>query len=544
MPATPLLSALFEGKPETDRILVWSLEGKRSRWFDSPALIDPSSFGGNTYFGAGAVSKDTATAAGEFKRSTSKTVSGIGAVWLDVDIAGPAHKKGSLPATATEALTLVETAFHGLEPSYIIDSGHGLQLYWLLESWYEFSTTAMRDNTAALLLDFNTHWRSVSKANGFDADSVCDLARVMRLPGSTNHKVPSDLKAVVEIKSKPEIRYGLAQIRGWLTTNATDKAPDMKPRKTRPATTDTGPDIAELDADKWEALYESDHRVKQSWNHEREDIKDQSPSAYDMSLMTFAVRAEWPDAEVIALAIACRRKHGLEIKPHALRFTLTKVHEEQAALRAKEEAATGATPEAKLKALSDELGFGIGCITRFDSTPPAYVLSIEDGQKIHLGTIDGLTDQRKFRNTVAATVGILPQKMKGDLWDTAVQTLLDCLEHDSAGAEATDDGQITEWINAYLNAVTVHGGADDTTNRDNGLIAGEPWVEAGTVHITGTPFRSWLTVHLGDRIDSRKLGLLLRAIGSEPCTVALRSDGESRRTRSAWKINRKVWSPK
>lgn len=538
MTPTPLLDALFTGKPKDDCIFIWRLETKRSQWFSKTNIIPHSQIKGNIYFGVGTVSGPVAEAAGNFKRSTIATVSGIGAVWLDVDIAGPAHKKRNLPATADAALALVETAFPDLPPSYIIDSGHGLQLYWLLDSWCSFDTTD-RAATAALLLDFNTHWRNVCKAHGLDADSVCDLARVMRLPGTVNNKVPGDPRPVKELSQNPDIRYRLGDLRNYLDTRSSppEQLQKSKPKPTRDKPkSDVKPDT--FDPEKWEALCAADRRVLASWNYDRPDMPDQSPSAYDMSLMQFAVRADWTDAEVLSLVTACRRHHGLEIKLPAMRFTLAKVHAEQNAL-----AGTDLSKAETLKRISASIGLGIQGITRYDSSPPAYVITTTANMKIHLGTIEGITDQKKFRNTVAATSGIMTTKFKGDEWDKGIQHLLNCLDHDSAGAEATEDGQIREWLCAYLNDAQVHAGGDDDENRENGLTAGEPWREAGAVHICGIPFRSWLAVHLGDRVDSRKLGLLLRAVGSEPCTVALRADGETRR-RAAWKIDRKVWTPR
>jgi putative DNA primase/helicase len=44
-----------------------------------------------------------------------------------------------------------------------------------------------------------------------------------------------------------------------------------------------------------------------SWNHAREDLADQSPSSYDLSLASMAVAAGWDDQDIVDLLIACRR---------------------------------------------------------------------------------------------------------------------------------------------------------------------------------------------------------------------------------------------
>lgn len=217
-----LLQALFTGKPESDKILIWSLKSKCSHWFGSVEEIDPKSYDSDVYFGVGTSPEDF----GPRRRCPATKITGIGALWLDVDIAGEAHKKENLPATEAEATKLIADAFGGLEPSYIIDSGHGLQCYWLLDSWCEI-TEANRSAVQSLSINFNAIWRSSCANAGYDADSVCDLARVMRLPGSKNHKVPSDVKPVVELKAT-DIRYSFAQLRQWTTDNYKAPKPTVK----------------------------------------------------------------------------------------------------------------------------------------------------------------------------------------------------------------------------------------------------------------------------------------------------------------------------
>ena len=55
----------------------------------------------------------------------------ITALWVDVDIAGPAHADGNLPPNADRALELVER--FPLPPTALINSGNGLQAWWTLD---------------------------------------------------------------------------------------------------------------------------------------------------------------------------------------------------------------------------------------------------------------------------------------------------------------------------------------------------------------------------------------------------------------------------
>lgn len=520
-----LLKALFADKPETDKILIWSLKSKCSHWVERVEEIDPKNYDSDVYFGVGTSPEDF----GPRKRCPASKITGIGALWLDIDIAGPAHKKGNLPATEAEAMTLLSSTFAGLEPSYIIDSGHGLQAYWLLDSWCQI-TEANRSAVQALSIDFNALWRASCAGAGYDADSVCDLARVMRLPGSKNHKIPGDVKPVVELKAS-ELRYSFAQLRAWTTEHS--KAPAVK--ETRPKPAAAGRPIKDkpgaVDDDKWEALKLIDKRVQLTWDKDRKDMPGQSDSEYTMALGRFAHNAGWSDQEVYDLMYSFRVHHGKDPKPHALKITLNNIKRSPSGFAKAEEVKV--EDAVSIEELSAKVGVDMSKLVRFDTTPPAYVLTLTDGRAVCLGTIEGITELKKFRNTIAAAIGVLPNKFKSDAWDAVVNKLLGFVEHDSAGAEATEEGQCVEWIQGYLHAVTIH------KTQADGLTTGEPWADGGHVHIFGTALRAWVAFNLQDRVDSRRLGLALRSIGAEPVSV---SSGDGRR--AAWKLPRTVWEVK
>lgn len=520
-----LLQAVFDTKPEDSFILVWSLQGKKSQWFKSIKSIKPENFTGDTYIGMGTSPLNY----GPSKRCNAAKINGIGALWLDIDILGDAHKKGNLPATQVEALKLLSDCMP--EPSYIIDSGHGLQAYWLLTKWQAIDDTN-RSSIQALLIDFNALWRRHCAASGYDADSVCDLARVMRLPGSRNHKVSDDIRQVAEIKAKIDLRYEIAQLRQWTTEHGVP--PSAEPVKKEPATKKDKPLSQKPKAisdDRLEALFDIDHRIKETWDKCRKDMKDQSGSSYTIAIGRFAHNAGWTDQEVYDLMYEFRVRHGLEPKPHALALTLERIKQTPSGKDNQE--STKQDVEIKdsvesLEQLGEKLELKLERFIRFASTPPAYALII-DGQFINIGTIDNITEVKKFRNNIAQAIGILPKRYKPAMWDVIVSKLLSFVEHDTAGKDSTEEGQCIEWIQAYLHNVIVH------KDKESGLKVGEPWIEDDQAILIATALRGWLAINLQERIDSRKLCLILRSIGAEP----LNFNG-----RNVWRIPRKVWEPK
>ena len=66
-------------------------------------------------------------------------------------------------------------------------------------------------------------------------------------------------------------------------------------------------------AGKLDALIENDQRFALTWGRRRTDLKDQSPSGYEMSLANIAVATEWSDQEIANLMIAWRRRHGEDV---------------------------------------------------------------------------------------------------------------------------------------------------------------------------------------------------------------------------------------
>jgi len=77
---------------------------------------------------------------------------------------------------------------------------------------------------------------------------------------------------------------------------------------------------------KFGLLAEIDRKFVTSWNHQRPDLTDQSPSAFDLSLAVFAAIIGWSDQEIVNLLIAHRRRHGadLKLRPDYYRMTIRK----------------------------------------------------------------------------------------------------------------------------------------------------------------------------------------------------------------------------
>jgi len=160
-----LLSSIFHDLQDNEQIYVWQKAPNARYLFSNVEEVDEFVFNHPTktdlYFGVAPRN------AGLYD-SPSRVV----AFWADVDF------KGFKSPTATQkAVTLFPVL-----PTFTIESGHGLHLYWLLEQ------DAPVDEAQAIM-------RRLAKLIGGDA--VHDPTHVLRLPDTFNGKDPNDIKEVV-----------------------------------------------------------------------------------------------------------------------------------------------------------------------------------------------------------------------------------------------------------------------------------------------------------------------------------------------------------
>jgi AAA domain len=146
----------------------------------------------------------------------------ITALWLDIDIAGPGHKISSLPPDMDAARQLLGD--YQMPPSIIVNSGGGLQPWWLLSEPLEVS------KATTLLSEWHATWTVIAGRRGWHLDNVFDVARVMRLPGTFNNKPDNPRPIPVVITDwHPNRRFGPDDFEQWMLT----PAPTAEPRRER-----------------------------------------------------------------------------------------------------------------------------------------------------------------------------------------------------------------------------------------------------------------------------------------------------------------------
>ena len=141
------------------------------------------------------------------------TTCAIAGLWADVDVRGSSHRQDALPETLEEALALIRRAVQP-EPSLLVDSGMGSMPTGCCRAW-DFriggDETAERLRARSLSDQLQRAIRQEARRAGYAIETTADLARVLRIPGSLNTKIPDDPR-LVRVISESGIRYGIEEL--------------------------------------------------------------------------------------------------------------------------------------------------------------------------------------------------------------------------------------------------------------------------------------------------------------------------------------------
>jgi hypothetical protein len=123
---------------------------------------------------------------GAWHRGKNATAFLIPGLWFDLDLAYGQHAASTLPATDTEAVDFLGSL--PAPPSLLVHSGGGLYGYWLFREPYLITSDTERETIIDLSRQFTYTLVTWGKERGWTLDALGDLARVLRPPGTINHK--------------------------------------------------------------------------------------------------------------------------------------------------------------------------------------------------------------------------------------------------------------------------------------------------------------------------------------------------------------------
>lgn len=308
---------LWPDKPADQYIQIWTPGDKLSRWFldaDRAAEFVDSVRGQDVYTGFGLSPKDY----GPHHRCVSNEISSVGGVWSDLDLHSDAHKTKPLPRTFSGALSILPP---DLPPSLVLSTGNGLQAWWFVKEIETFENQEQRDATAALLSRFHTLLRMRSQAQGWAYDRLADLARILRMPGTTNAKDKANIKEV-SVLSESGRRYNFSELKEYLDdAKIPDQAEQSKIVREWAERFKDKPLVVSLDAripqrllDTWmdpdKVGVQVAMKFRNTWEKKRHDLPDQSSSGYDLALANFGMDAGITEQQIIDLIVHHRSIHS------------------------------------------------------------------------------------------------------------------------------------------------------------------------------------------------------------------------------------------
>lgn len=553
MEAAKFLGTLWKGKPPEDYLLVWEKgnDSKISHWTknidEAVDIVKRRCAGADVYIGCGTAPTEYTS----YQRCKAENIIGIGGIWLDADIVDPIHKKKNLPETYEDILKLVE--FFAVKPTMAINSGHGYQFWWCFDQYWHFDSPKDRAEAAELTHDFLRVMRDCAATYGWTVDMTFDLSRVMRIPGTKNHK--GDPIRDVFIVDFTDQRYPksflydrIEECRGNLSMQKRElrgaEKDAIKPLPVKCEKYVLSPD-ADVKHGKFQALCALEPRFNQSWEYKRKDFKDQSPSSYDLSLATYAMGAGWTWQETVDLLIACRRYHGADLKLREDYYnrTLSKASKDASQQRAKEtindvnmningvERMTSKEKTETIKnSLTELLGVPITRIVKLLVDPPEYRLETPTGH-IHLGGVKNLIGQSPLREKIADVTGRLITPVKPAEWNGIAQALLDACEHEKVSEDSTNKGLVTNWLISYL---THH---EPLYDPDNAHTGKRPFYKGKNLLIFGPELRQHLSMYCRESISARNMGILLKEYGMRPSTMSFKTESGKYVSRSLWSLS-------
>lgn len=526
--ALDFLTALFQDTEIPH--LIWTLPDKLSYWFTDPAqsasTVETLKASKDVYVGVGLAPRDM----GPRARCKANEIAGMVGLWADLDTADPVHSKTNLPPDEESAVGLLDSM--GLQPTVVVRSGHGLHAWWLFTEPWIFDSPEERKKASQLAVSWIYTLKARATEKGWGGvDSVIDISRVLRVPGTLNHKDASDVKPVTCLRFRPDVRYSPDDFKDYILESVAHQVEQGRyalKDASRIGSLTLNP-AAQPPLDKFMLLMENDDRFKRTWEHKRStnqnDMPDQSMSSYDMSLCNLAYMSGWTDQEIVNLLIFHRAQYhaDLKLREDYYKRTLERAHsdiernvealEVMETIKAETKSIKDAPPEEKdskrtglLQMLSERLGVPIRRFVKYRCDPPKYDL-ITDLGTVRFEGAKAWMVQANFRESVVQGIDFLCPWFKKD-WETIQQGLLGCIEHEDLGEEATTDGETLDWLNSYLEekrfAETIE---ESNPFRD----------ERGTVFLHVNDVWAWLKRRGEKNLLKSDLSMRLKRVGAERC---------------------------
>ena len=182
-------------------------DGFKGRTFTNPDAAARYALELDERGGMGVYHRSTTLARKPERRGDADDTSHVHYFALDIDVAGPGHKANNLPAGLEDAARLIDKAGFPA-PTYWIHSGGGFYPQWRLAEPLDVRDPQMRAWAQEAFAQISAHFIATAGELDWHLDNVRDLARVFRLPGTTNRKVPGQ-ETIASVADRSGERFDL-----------------------------------------------------------------------------------------------------------------------------------------------------------------------------------------------------------------------------------------------------------------------------------------------------------------------------------------------
>lgn len=179
--------------PDADGTLVlWNMSTKLAEFFNPSSLgnfetrVNHLAETSDVFFGFCLQPEEIMINKDGSKRGTELTATVLPGFFMDVDVGTEGHSARNYPPNK-EALKEIFRGFP-LSPTVIIHTGGGFHLYYLFREPWILEDQREREDAKELLGRFQDTIINLARKHGFNLDKTADLARLLRLPNTFNHK--------------------------------------------------------------------------------------------------------------------------------------------------------------------------------------------------------------------------------------------------------------------------------------------------------------------------------------------------------------------
>lgn len=464
-------------------------------------------------------------------RGTAFDVRLVPALYVDLDVKPDAFPSMDALIKFVDGLPL--------PPSALVSSGTGAHAYWALREAVELigKVEGIRafDELARGWLEY------LRKRSGVKIDSMVDIARVLRLPGTFRVKEEAP-RPVEMLRLSNDVRFNLEDFREY--------ALPVTARAMEISTLDTGLVVdmmADPPADKFIALFTNDERFATSYaRSKRGDLKDNSPSGHDMSLAAIAARVGWTDQEIVNLLASARRKHNDKPKhPDWYIRTVKRIRMEMTAEQREEEEndrrddfsihlaeAESAPPgsverrHAATEAVRRLTGIELSSVVRYIPEPYRYAIEVVGGKRYVIGDVKLFKDWSSWVDAaINLQFRINPNRPKANEWLSCVQLLSEFAVNETNqefSLESRTESLIASYISSFGESII----CPRAKERHERAFRKAPYIDGGMIFLAVADLLAW--ADRGGATGSKLLSAeALRRLQFKPVIVAaIRPNGK------------------